>query len=54
LVPDNIFATPHFLLANEWVKQVRVLHYITLERLPRDKHTSLLCPYVSYKEMEVF
>ncbi len=27
-----------------------MLHYSTLERLVRDKHSSLLGPFVSYKE----
>jgi hypothetical protein len=31
-----------------------VLHYTRLERLAADKHSSLLSPFVSYKENKVF
>jgi len=30
-----------------------VLHYTRLERLAREKHSSLLDPFVSYKEIEL-
>jgi hypothetical protein len=30
------------------------LIYITLERLDREKHSSLMGPFVSYEENEVF
>jgi hypothetical protein len=34
----------------EWAQSARVLHYSRLERLAREKHLSLLGPFVSYKE----
>jgi hypothetical protein len=37
----------------KWVQLARELHYATLEKLARDKHSSLLCPFVSCKENEV-
>ncbi len=36
-----------------WVEQDRVLYYIRQERLAGDKHTSLLGPFVCYKDNEV-
>jgi hypothetical protein len=30
-----------------------VVHYIRLERLARDKHSSLLVPFISYEENKV-
>ncbi len=34
-------------------QQASVLHYNRLERLASDKHSSLLGPFISYKESEV-
>ncbi len=39
-----------FFVTCEWVQQARVLQYTRLERLARDKHSSLLGPFVSYEE----
>jgi hypothetical protein len=37
----------------EWVQWNGVLHYTRLERFSRDKHFSLIRPFISYKEYEV-
>jgi hypothetical protein len=42
-----------FLVTYEWAKQARVLHCSGLESLVRDKHSSLLDPFISYEENEV-
>jgi hypothetical protein len=42
-----------FFVTYEWAQQARVFHYIKLERLAKDEHSSLLCPFVSYKENKV-
>jgi hypothetical protein len=42
-----------FFLTYELAKYARVLNYTELERLTRDKHTSLLGPFLSYKDNEV-
>jgi len=45
----------HFILSLTYSldQLARVLHYIWMERLARDKHSSLLDTHVSYKENEV-
>jgi hypothetical protein len=40
--PGIFFTTPYFLVTCESVQKARVLHYIELERLEIDKHSSLL------------
>jgi hypothetical protein len=39
-----------FIVTYEWAQWVRVLHYTRLKRLAKDKLSSLLDPFVSYKE----
>jgi hypothetical protein len=43
-----------FFITYEWYQYARVLNYTKLERLASDKHFSLLGPFISYKENEVF
>ncbi len=43
----------HFFVTYEWAQWARILHYATLERLARNKQSSLLSPFVSYEENEV-
>jgi hypothetical protein len=42
--------TQHFILvvAYEWAQYARVLHYTRRAGLAKDKHSSLLGPFVSY------
>jgi len=42
-----------FFIPFEWVKQARVLHYNRLEKLARDKCSSLFGPFVSYEDKAV-
>jgi hypothetical protein len=51
--PGIVFTTLIFFVTYHWTQQARVLHYTRLERLARDKHSSLLGPFVSYEENEV-
>jgi hypothetical protein len=46
--PGSIFTTLHFFGAYEWAPQAGVLYYTILERLAKDKHSSLLQPFLSY------
>ncbi len=39
-----------FLDTSEGVKKARVLHYTRMERLAKDKSSSLLDPLISYEE----
>ncbi len=39
-----------FFLIYEWAQYARVLHHTRLERLASEKHSSLLCPLLSYEE----
>jgi hypothetical protein len=39
-----------FFITYEWAQKTRVLHYIRLYMLTRDKHTVLLGPITSYEE----
>jgi hypothetical protein len=39
-----------FFVTYEWTWQARVLQKTTLERLAREKHSSLLEPFVSYEK----
>ncbi len=32
----------------------RVVHYTKVEKLAKDKHSSVLCPFIIYGENEVF
>ncbi len=48
-----VFTTLHFLCYYKWAQYARVLHYARLEKLAREKHSSLFCPVVSYEEEEV-
>jgi hypothetical protein len=43
-----------FFVTCAWAQKVRVFYYTKLERLTRDKDSSLLDPFVSNKENEVF
>ncbi len=45
--------TFHFYVAYEWTKYTVVLHYTLVERLGRDKYSSILGPIVSYEENEL-
>jgi hypothetical protein len=47
--PGTLFTTLHFL-CNLWMDSKLVLLYIRLERLAMDKDSSLLGPFVSYRE----
>jgi hypothetical protein len=42
----------HFIcfVTYEWIKEARVLQYTTLERLAREKRSSLFGPFVRYRE----
>jgi len=40
------------LLTYEWAHKARVLHYIMLETLASDKHSSLLGPFLTYEGNE--
>jgi hypothetical protein len=51
--PGTVLTTFISVLAYELVQHVRAFHFTRLERLARDKRTSLLGPFVSYKENEV-
>ncbi len=42
-----------FSITCKWVQKAIVLHYSRLEMLVRDKHPSLLDPFVSYAKNEV-
>jgi hypothetical protein len=52
-VPVAVFTSLHFLHNLQMGAMSRVLHYTWLKRLARDKHSSLLGPFVSYEETEV-
>jgi hypothetical protein len=41
-----------FFVTYEWSQRARVLHYILLEWLARDKHSCLSGQFVSYEENE--
>ncbi len=43
-----------FFVTYSWAQWVRVLHQTSMERLAKNKHSSLLDPFVSYEEYEVF
>ncbi len=52
--PQGLYSQPFILfLTYEWDQKARVLHYIKVERLATDKYTTLLDPFISYKENEV-
>jgi hypothetical protein len=51
--PWDVFITIHFFTIYEWAQYARVLHITWLERLYRNKHSSLLGPFVSYNENKV-
>ncbi len=42
-----------FFVTYKWVQFDKVLDYNRMKRLARDKHSSLLGPFVSYKEVKV-
>jgi hypothetical protein len=42
-----------FTVTYEWAKETRMIHYIWLEGVAKDKDSSLLGPLVSYEENEV-
>ncbi len=42
-----------FFMIYESVQKARLLHTVKLERLDKDKHSSLLGPFLSYEENEV-
>jgi hypothetical protein len=52
LAPGAIFATLHFIVIH--AQQARELQYTKLERLAGDKHSIVLGPFVSYKEIQPF
>jgi hypothetical protein len=43
-----------FFKSYEWTQQAKVSHYTRLEMLERNKHASLLGPFIIYEENEVF
>jgi hypothetical protein len=42
-----------FFITCKWAQSARVLHYTRLEKLARDKHSSLVDPFVSNEENKV-
>ncbi len=46
---DCIYKTSSYLQLMHWPNKL-MLHYTQLERIVRDKHSSLLGPYVSYED----
>jgi hypothetical protein len=42
-----------YLIASEWAQKASVLHYTRLKWLASGKHSSLLGPFVTYKENKV-
>jgi hypothetical protein len=44
---------PSFFVTCKCAQYARLLHYTELKRLARAKHSSLLGPFISYKENEV-
>jgi hypothetical protein len=51
--PGAVFATLHLIDSYFLPQYAIVLHYTKMEWLARDKHTSALSPFVSYKENKV-
>jgi hypothetical protein len=43
-----------FFVTYEWGQLARVLRNTRLERLAMDRHSSLLSPFISYKENKVY
>ncbi len=43
-----------FSKLTKWAKLVRALNYTYLARLAKEKHSSLVGPFISYEENEVF
>ncbi len=54
MIPGIVFTTYTFFVTYKCSKYAVVLQYTLLERLTRDKYFSLLDPYISYNENEVF
>ncbi len=52
MAPGSILACFIFFATEEWAQAARVFDHTRLERLARDKRSSLLGPFVSYKKME--
>ncbi len=59
---QKTFLAPHqwpysshfiFFVTYEWVQIARMLHYTRQERLPMDKHPSLLGLFISFEENKV-
>ncbi len=42
-----------FFVTLKWTQRARVFNYISLERLTRDKHSSLFHQFISYNENKV-
>jgi len=42
-----------FFVTFYWAQKARVVYYTRLERLVRDKHSSLVGPLISFKRNEV-
>jgi len=53
MAPGLIFKTFHFLHNLQMSQYARVLDLTRVERLARDRHSSLLGPYENYKGNEV-
>jgi hypothetical protein len=53
VTPGAVITTLLFSMIYKWAQYARVLHYARLERILKDKHTSILGPYEDYKENEV-
>ncbi len=48
--PWCVFTTLNFFVTYEWVQLARAFLYTRLKRLCRDKHSSLVSPYVRKEE----
>ncbi len=51
--PWDCIHSASFSVTCEWSQKARVLHYARLERLARDKHSTLLGPLISFEEIKV-
>jgi hypothetical protein len=43
-----------FFVTYKWGKLITVIYYTTLKRFVRNKHSSLMGPFTSFEENEVF
>jgi hypothetical protein len=54
MIEEIAYTINYFLFTYEWAKEARVLHYTDLEGPARNKHSSLLVPFVNYEENKAF